>query len=175
LGGHDHLYLISKGVTAWEGYDISKPRIGAEGDNGDILVIKRGTDFRELSELTLELTDTPPGGVRKKIIQAVLGECSWLFTLNRVSDPPWYPGKRHEITSRMSSSKNLQEILHQVLSSLSESMSKPVCITEVELDLRSPFIRTEEVCRLVYLVKISYSPLADGSRELVRRRFETRI
>jgi len=112
-------------MTAWEGYDISKPSIGAEDDNGDVLVVKSGTDFRELSELTLELTDTPPGSVRKKIIKAV-------------------HGKRHEIKPGMPSSKNLQDILHKVLSSVSESMNKPVCITEVELDLRSEFLRTEE-------------------------------
>jgi 5'-nucleotidase len=79
LGGHDHLYFVSKGVTTWEGYDISKPSIGSEGDNGDILVVKSGTDFRELSELTLELEDTPPGSIRKKVIKAVHGGWLWLF------------------------------------------------------------------------------------------------
>lgn len=66
-------------MTTWEEYDISKPSIGSEGDNGDILVVKSGTDFRELSELTLELEDTSPGSVRKKVIKAVHGECSLLF------------------------------------------------------------------------------------------------
>lgn len=81
LGGHDHLYFVSKGVTTWEGYDVSKPSIGSEGDNGDILVVKSGTDFRELSELTLELEDTPPGSVRKKVIKAVHGERSFFMSL----------------------------------------------------------------------------------------------
>lgn len=75
MGGHDHLYFVSKGITTWEGYDVSKPSIGSEGDHGDILVVKSGTDFRELSELTLELEYTPPGSVRKKVIKAVHGEC----------------------------------------------------------------------------------------------------
>jgi len=79
LGGHDHHYFVSKGVTTWEGYDISNPSIGSERDNGDILVVKSGMDFRELSELTLELEDTPPGSVRKKVIKAIHGECSLLF------------------------------------------------------------------------------------------------
>ncbi|KAI9568934.1 Metallo-dependent phosphatase-like protein [Boletus coccyginus] len=125
LGGHDHLYFVSKGVTTWEGYDTSKPSIGSEGDNGDILVIKSGSDFRELSELTLELEDTPPGSVRKKVIKAV-------------------HGKRHETRPGMPSSKRLQEILHDVLSTVTGSLKAPVCITEVELNLRSHFLRTDE-------------------------------
>lgn len=79
LGGHDHLYFVSKGVTTWDGYDTSKPSIGSERDNGDILVVKSGTDFRELSELTLELEDSPPGSIRKKVVKAIYGMCALLF------------------------------------------------------------------------------------------------
>ncbi|KAF8126527.1 Metallo-dependent phosphatase-like protein [Boletus edulis] len=126
LGGHDHLYFVSKGVTAWEGYDVSKPSIGSQEDNGDILVVKSGTDFRELSELTLELEDTPPGSVRKKTIKAI-------------------HGKRHQIRPGMPSSEKLQKIIHDVLSSVSQSLKEPVCITDVELDLRSHLLRTDEM------------------------------
>ncbi|KAF8431807.1 Metallo-dependent phosphatase-like protein [Boletus edulis BED1] len=126
LGGHDHLYFVSKGVTAWEGYDVSKPSIGSQEDNGDILVVKSGTDFRELSELTLELEDTPLGSVRKKMIKAI-------------------HGKRHQIRPGMPSSEKLQKILHDVLSSVSQSLKEPVCITDVELDLRSHLLRTDEM------------------------------
>jgi 5'-nucleotidase len=73
LGGHDHEYFASKGMTSWEGYDTSKTSIGSDADHGDILVVKSGTDFRELSELTLELEDTPSGSVRRKVIKAVHG------------------------------------------------------------------------------------------------------
>lgn len=66
-------------MTTWEGYDVSKPSIGSEGDDGDILIVKSGTDFRELSELTLELEETPPGSVRNKVIKAVHGECSFIL------------------------------------------------------------------------------------------------
>ncbi|KAG6379246.1 5'-nucleotidase [Boletus reticuloceps] len=126
LGGHDHLYFVSKGVTAWEGYDVSIPSIGSQEDNGDILVVKSGTDFRELSELTLELEDTPPGSVRKKMIKAI-------------------HGKRHQIRPGMPSSEKLQKILHDVLSSVSQSLKEPACITDVELDLRSHLLRTDEM------------------------------
>jgi len=37
-----------------------------------VLVVKSGTDFRDLSELTLELENTP-GCIRKKIIKSVRG------------------------------------------------------------------------------------------------------
>lgn len=73
LGGHDHLYYVSKGVTSWEGYDISENVLGAEEDHGDILIVKSGTDFRDLSELTLDLEDTPSGSIRRKVIKTITG------------------------------------------------------------------------------------------------------
>lgn len=76
LGGHDHLYYISKGVTSWTGYDTNEVVLGAEEDEGDVLIVKSGTDFRDLSEFTLELEDTPPGSVRRKLIKAIRGTSS---------------------------------------------------------------------------------------------------
>jgi 2',3'-cyclic-nucleotide 2'-phosphodiesterase (5'-nucleotidase family) len=75
LGGHDHMYYVSRGVDSWEGYDISQESLGAEADNGNILVIKSGTDFRDLSEISLELEDTQVGDnvVRRKIIKKITG------------------------------------------------------------------------------------------------------
>lgn len=73
LGGHDHLYYISRGVTTWEGYDTAQDVLGAEKDEGDVLVVKSGTDFRDLSEFTLELADTPKGSVRTKLIKSIRG------------------------------------------------------------------------------------------------------
>lgn len=73
LGGHDHIYFASRGVSAWENFDTSEKVLGAEADNGDVLVIKSGTDFRELSEMELELTPTPEGSVRKMVISKITG------------------------------------------------------------------------------------------------------
>lgn len=73
LGGHDHFYFVSKGASSWEGYDTASETLGAEEDHGDVLVIKSGTDFRDLSEISLELGDTPEGSVRQKVIKAVTG------------------------------------------------------------------------------------------------------
>ncbi|KAF7322681.1 25S rRNA adenine-N(1) methyltransferase [Mycena chlorophos] len=125
LGGHDHLYYASRGMSAWDGYDLTEDVLGAEGDEGDVLVCKSGTDFRDLSELQLELEDTPSGSVRRKVITAI-------------------KGKRHSTKPGSASSPKLAEILKTVLSSVSSTMKSPVCNTAVELDLRSQYIRTKE-------------------------------
>jgi len=65
LGGHDHLYFFSQAVDEWENYDRSDEVRDAEADKGEILVVKSGCDFRDLSEMTLELISTPGGSVRK--------------------------------------------------------------------------------------------------------------
>ena len=120
LGGHDHYYFVSNGVTTWEGYDVSEPGTGAEWDDGDILVVKSGPDFRDLSELTLELVDTSAGSVRKKVIKAAHGECSLLIR-NRRMRLHICSGKRHEIQPGMSSSKTTQKILDDLLPSISDA------------------------------------------------------
>lgn len=73
LGGHDHLYYVSRGVSAWENYDTEQEVLGAEEDHGDVLVVKSGTDFRDLSEFSLELQDTPEGSIRRKVIRTIKG------------------------------------------------------------------------------------------------------
>ena len=88
----------------------------------------------------------------------------------------WCSGKRHEIRPGMPSSKNLQEILSGLLLSVSEALKVPACITEVELDLRSQFLRTDEVCVFAQQACITYIlSRTDGGRELVRRRLEACI
>jgi 2',3'-cyclic-nucleotide 2'-phosphodiesterase (5'-nucleotidase family) len=74
LGGHDHLYYASKGISSWKNYDITQEVLGAENDHGDVLIVKSGTDFRDLSEITLELEDTPPGSIRRKVIKSINGK-----------------------------------------------------------------------------------------------------
>ncbi len=75
LGGHDHLYFVGRGVDEWDNYNLSDDVLGAEEDEGDALVIKSGTDFRDISEICLELKDTPEGSIRKKLIQRITGRC----------------------------------------------------------------------------------------------------
>lgn len=73
------MYYISRGVDSWEDYDTSQEVLGAEEDKGDVLLIKSGTDFRDLSEIDLELEDVPTGGnfVRKKLIKKIAGQENW--------------------------------------------------------------------------------------------------
>jgi len=66
-------------VTSWENYDVNQECLGSEGDKGDVLVIKSGTDFRDLTSIDLELEDVPEttgGAVRRKLIKSIIGMSS---------------------------------------------------------------------------------------------------
>ncbi|ELU40365.1 flagellar associated protein [Rhizoctonia solani AG-1 IA] len=56
-------YYIGRGAGSWDNYDLNSTCLGSEEDDG---VLWSGTDFRDLSELTLELEDTPEGSIRRK-------------------------------------------------------------------------------------------------------------
>ncbi|KAH9030690.1 Metallo-dependent phosphatase [Lactarius pseudohatsudake] len=125
FGGHDHLYFVGRGVDKWDNYNISRHVLGAEHDEGDALVVKSGTDFRELSEILLELKDTPEGSIRKKLISRVTG-------------------KRHDIIPSLRSCQKLRKILGRILASVGASLKAPLCKLSAELDVRSQLIRTRE-------------------------------
>lgn len=61
-------------------------------------------------------------------------------------------GKRHATTPDIPSSKSLQKIVSSVLSSVSETLEAPVCMTEVELNLQSQLLRTNEVITLLIIM-----------------------
>jgi len=113
-------------VTSWENFDVNEKVLGAEADEGDVLVIKSGSDFRDLSEMTLELTPTLAGSVRTKVISKLTG-------------------KRYNITPDLRKSEALAEILKKLLSSVDSTLKAPVCKTTVMVDVRGTFIRTTEV------------------------------
>lgn len=125
FGGHDHLYFVGRGVDKWDNYNLSHHVLGAEDDKGDALVVKSGTDFRDLSEIMLELKDTPEGCIRRKLISRVTG-------------------KRHEINPSLRSCQKLRKILNQILASVGSSLKAPLCKLSAELDVRSQLIRTRE-------------------------------
>ena len=54
-------------------------------------------------------------------------------------------GRRLETKPDMPQSQTLKETLKSVLDSVSASLKAPVAKTDVEIDLRSQYIRTEEV------------------------------
>ncbi|KAJ8094243.1 hypothetical protein PM082_006782 [Marasmius tenuissimus] len=125
LGGHDHIYWISKGVTEWDGYDIQSSQEGAEDDEGDTLIVKSGTDFQDLSEVILELKDNPPGSVRNKVIQKITG-------------------KRHITRDSTPVNKAMKAIYDEQLVHINATMVEPILNTEVQLDVRSSFVRLQE-------------------------------
>jgi 2',3'-cyclic-nucleotide 2'-phosphodiesterase (5'-nucleotidase family) len=126
LGGHDHLYFVSRGCDSWENFDKEEKVLGAEADEGDVLVIKSGTDFRDLSAITLELSPTPVGSIRTKVISKITG-------------------RKHSIIPGMRSSTPLAELLKTLLSSIGATLKTPICKTNVLVDVRSTHIRLAEV------------------------------
>ncbi|KAG6333825.1 hypothetical protein ID866_5257 [Astraeus odoratus] len=135
LGGHDHFYFVSNGMSSWEGYEAVDGGPGSDVDHSDILLVKSGTDFRELSELTLELEDTPEGSIRRKVIKAV-------------------HGKRHTITPGLPSSEGLKGILDSILTSVSNTLKAPVCVTDVELNLRRNLLRGGETAAANWIADV---------------------
>ncbi|KAI9509971.1 Metallo-dependent phosphatase [Russula earlei] len=125
LGGHDHLYFVGRGVDEWDNYNLSDHPLGADEDKGDVLVIKSGTDFRDISEIWLELEHTPKGSIRRQLIGRVTG-------------------KRHQISPDLRSCQKLRKILDNILKSVGASLKAPLCKLSAELDVRSHLIRTQE-------------------------------
>ncbi|KAJ7511422.1 Metallo-dependent phosphatase [Mycena galericulata] len=125
LGGHDHFYWISKGVTEWDGYDLQDQREAREDDKGEILVVKSGTDFQDISEVVLTLRDAPAGSIRKKLIQEI-------------------KGKRHVTRGTTAVNEDIKAIVDNELKPFKASMSEPVCISDVLLNVRSEHVRLQE-------------------------------
>jgi len=125
LGGHDHLYFVGRGVRSWDNFNVSENVLGAELDNGDVLVVKSGSNFRDLSEINIVLESTPKGSVRNKIVKSITG-------------------KRHIVLPGSKSSEPMSTLLKTVLSSVSSTFKAPVCTTSTILDVRSCFIRVTE-------------------------------
>ena len=173
LGGHDHFYFASKGVTSWENYDVNQRCLGSEGDEGDVLVIKSGADFRDLTSIEVELEDVPEttaGAVRRKLVKSIKGmELEKLFC---ESTEVSLLGRRLPTKPGSPQSQKLKEILESVLESVSASLKAPVAKIDGEIDLRSQYIRTQEV-RFSGDRPISHGslfPKLDGFKQLVRRR-----
>lgn len=87
--------------------------------------MKSGTDFQELSEVTLTLQDTPPGFVRKKLIESI-------------------SGIRHLTTGDLAADPKMQSVIECELADINKAMADPICTSKVELDARSSVVRTGE-------------------------------
>jgi 5'-nucleotidase len=73
LGGHDHTYYIGKGVDEYKGEDWQTDMPGLEKDLS-CLIVKSGTDFHDLSEIILEISEPKEGAVRRRRIVGAKGE-----------------------------------------------------------------------------------------------------
>lgn len=125
LGGHDHVYWISKGVSKWDGYDLHSVQPDAATDMGDILVVKSGTDFQDLSDITLTLKATPQGSIRKRVIQEITGKRLKTRASTPVNEP-------------------LKKIVDKELKVIRAAHAEPLFKTDVLLDVRSSYIRRNE-------------------------------
>ncbi|KAF7973046.1 hypothetical protein HWV62_16334 [Athelia sp. TMB] len=83
FGGHDHFYYVSKGISTW---DNRHGESGRENEGEGVLVVKSGTNFYDLSDLTLDLEDTPEGSIRRKVIRGIKGEHIATKTVNPDAD-----------------------------------------------------------------------------------------
>ncbi|KAF8717780.1 5'-nucleotidase family, partial [Rhizoctonia solani] len=117
FGGHDHMYYIGRGAGSWDNYDLNSTCLGSEEDDG-VFLVKSGTDFRDLSELTLELEDTPEGSIRRKVVKSIRG-----------NQPP---------------SPALTRIIKNQLDSVSSTLSEPICHTLTEWNAKSDLVRIDE-------------------------------
>lgn len=124
LGGHDHIYYIGNGASAFHGDPFPRGEPGTEKDT-NAMVIKSGTDFRDLSELHLELSDSDPTRVRRRTITSLTA-------------------RRHRVTSADPTKPELKTMLDELLSKISQSTSQPVAHTLTPWDVRSEKVRTEE-------------------------------
>ncbi|KAG9095183.1 hypothetical protein FS749_010910 [Ceratobasidium sp. UAMH 11750] len=124
FGGHDHMYYIGRGAASWDNYDLGSTCLGSEEDDG-VFLVKSGTDFRDLSEMTLELEDAPEGSIRRKIVKSIRGA-------------------RRAVQPDMSPSYSLAEVLKKQLDSVSSSLSHPICYSLTEWNAKSDLVRTDE-------------------------------
>lgn len=124
LGGHDHIYYVGNGASSYTGDDFPRGEPGTEKDK-NALVVKSGTDFRDLSELKLELTDPDPIAIRRRTIKSL--------SVKRFRASPSDP-----------TSPQLKTMLDDLLAKISKSTSQSVAYTLTPWDVRSEKVRTNE-------------------------------
>ncbi|SPO24663.1 related to 5`-nucleotidase precursor [Ustilago trichophora] len=124
LGGHDHIYYVGNGASKYTGDDFPRGEPGTEKDTA-AMVVKSGTDFRDLSELKLELTDADPSAIRRRTIKSL--------SVQRYRASPDDP-----------TSPELKSLLDDLLAKISKSTGQSVAYTLTPWDVRSEKVRTDE-------------------------------
>jgi 5'-nucleotidase len=110
-------------------------------------LVKSGTDFRDLSEIFLELYDPPEPTIRRKVIKSMTGDVVHFRPPSGKQIVFFFldPGRRHSVTPGMPSSEPLAKLLSTLLEDVSLSLSAPLCFALEEWDVRSEVVRTDEV------------------------------
>lgn len=77
LGGHDHTYYVGKGIETYQG-DEFESGPGTENDKDQdgfkTRIVKSGTDFRDLSQIELEVEKCEGNQIRRSRIKEMKGE-----------------------------------------------------------------------------------------------------
>ncbi|KAJ2963091.1 hypothetical protein NQZ79_g1800 [Umbelopsis isabellina] len=130
LGGHDHFYYLSKAVNI-VGENWSRQQnleeLGFDPEQGNdpcdtLYVIKSGTDFRELSLLTIDIEKDQSG---KCVVTAVSAD-------------------RKPITSDMKVDEKTEGLVQDIAKTVSTKTAYAIGYTMTALDGRSSAVRTKE-------------------------------
>ncbi|KAJ2783480.1 hypothetical protein H4R18_001689 [Coemansia javaensis] len=142
LSGHDHFYYVGSGIdelidpTAAElpekymGYQDDRDMLAAwtaeraalaPGSRGNRIIIS-GTDFRDMSEITLHLGESAAGGVD-------IGRISVL---------------RRRVTSKAPEAPAVKAIVEEIEGQLSQALDRPIGFSTSPLDARSSMCRMQE-------------------------------
>ncbi|PIA14267.1 Metallo-dependent phosphatase, partial [Coemansia reversa NRRL 1564] len=142
LSGHDHFYYIGSGIDVYDDPDLNQLPEKYSGHDDDTAMlatwkseraqlppnsqgkrlVKSGTDFRDLSEIMLELDRSNPDKVH----------------INKISV------KRHRTTSRVVEDQEIRGMVDRIEAHLSKALDKIIGISTTDLDARSTVCRTQE-------------------------------
>jgi hypothetical protein len=87
-------------------------------------LIKSGTDFRDLTEASLNLTPKSDN-LRQRTVESLTG-------------------KHHYVVPSSTRSRSVDKLLKTLLSTVSATLSRPVCWSLTPFDARSEIVRTKE-------------------------------
>ena len=118
------MYYIGRGADTFSGDSFDQKIPGSEDDNNSF-IIKSGTDFHDLSEVKLTLSEPHDNAVRRRTIERL-------------------DVHRHVTSPELASLPELRKMLDQLMSRISKSTEQPVALTMNEWALRSNKVRTDE-------------------------------
>lgn len=88
-------------------------------------IIKSGTDFRDLSSATLNLSAPDDNAIRRRVIDTMTG-------------------KHHYVVPSSPTSPAVDKLVNKLLGSVTKTLSQPVCFSITPFDARSEVVRTRE-------------------------------